>query len=122
MQEGQKFFNQNMDDVLASSQQRSLCSSQLMDMIQHITAYHQTWKISLELAFPLFLQLTDTSIHAVNDQYGAFLKALQRMALAQSMLQTMLTLQTLMPCQLQLCLSKRLEKIPVSHETAVPIF
>jgi len=63
MQEEQQFFCQNMDNVLASSQQRSLCSSQLMDMIQHITAYHQTWKILLKLELPLFLQLTDTSVH-----------------------------------------------------------
>ena len=119
MQEEQQFFCQNMGDVLASSQQRSLCSSQLMDMIQHIAAYRQTWKTLLVLAFLLFLQLTDTSIHAVNDQYDAFLKALQRMALAQNVLQSMPALQTLMLCQWQLCLSKTLEKIPVSHETAV---
>jgi len=55
----------------------------------------------------------------VNGQYDTFLKALQRMALAQNVLQSMPALQTLMLCQLQLCLSKRLEKIPVSHKTTV---
>jgi hypothetical protein len=41
------------------------------------------------------------------------------MALAQNMLQSMPELQTLKLGQLQLCLLKRLEKIPASHKTAV---